>query len=49
MTSLTKRQKEMFLVFLSTVFFLALSAYSYFNLYAPAKEENEQIAAHAVE
>ena len=43
MTSLTKRQKEMFLVFLSSIFFLALLAYAYFNMYAPAKAENEQL------
>lgn len=43
MTSLTKRQKEMILVFLSSVFFLALSAYTYFNLYAPVKEQNGQM------
>lgn len=43
MTNLTKRQKEMVLVFLSSVFFLSLSSYTYFNLYAPVKEENEQM------
>ncbi|MCG7336983.1 pilus assembly protein PilO [Sporosarcina sp. ACRSM] len=43
MTSLTKRQKEMILIFLSSIFFLALSAYTYFNVYAPVKEQNEQV------
>ena len=43
MTSLTKRQKRNVPRFLFSLFFLALSAYAYFNLYSPAKEEKEQM------
>ena len=43
MTNLTKRQKEMALVVLSVILFISLSAYSYFLVYAPAKETNDQV------
>ena len=43
MTNLTKRQKETALVVLSILLFFALAAYSYFLVYTPAKEANEQI------
>lgn len=42
MSNMTKRQKEMGLLILAIVFLLVLAAYSYFQLYAPAKESNEQ-------
>ncbi|QTD41579.1 pilus assembly protein PilO [Sporosarcina sp. Te-1] len=45
MNNLSKRQKEMTLVILSVVFLLALSLFSYFRLYAPAKEANELAAS----
>ncbi|WKA56252.1 LysM peptidoglycan-binding domain-containing protein [Planococcus shixiaomingii] len=37
MSSMTKRQKEIALIALAVVFLLALAAYSYFSVYAPAK------------
>lgn len=43
MTNLTKRQKEMALVVLSVILFLSLGAYSYFLVYTPAKDTNEQV------
>ena len=43
MTNLTKRQKETALVVLSVLLFLSLAAYSYFIVYVPAKETNEQM------
>lgn len=46
MSSLSKNQKEKSLIGLAVIFLLALSAYSYFVLYAPAKEarlQSEQI------
>lgn len=42
MTSLTKRQKEMALIVLAVVFLLALSAYSYFIVFAPSKDSLAQ-------
>ncbi len=42
-TNLTKRQKETALVVLSVLLFISLAAYSYFIVYAPAKETNEQM------
>lgn len=42
MSNLTKRQKEMALLVLAIVFLIALAAYSYFQIYAPAKQSNEQ-------
>ncbi|ANU11312.1 pilus assembly protein PilO [Planococcus antarcticus DSM 14505] len=42
MSSLSKSQKEKGLIFLSVIFLLALAAYSYFSLYAPAKESRLQ-------
>jgi type IV pilus assembly protein PilO len=43
MTNLTKRQKEMALVVLSVILFLSLGAYSYFLVYTPAKDTNDQV------
>ena len=43
MTNLTKRQKEIALVILSSLFFIVLAAYAYFMVYAPVKGENEQV------
>jgi len=43
MTNLSKRQKETALVVLSSFLFLALVAYSYFNIYAPVKETHKQM------
>lgn len=43
MTDLTKRQKEITLVVLSVLLFIALAAYSYFMVFAPAKEANDQV------
>ena len=37
MTNLTKRQKEIALVILSSLFFIVLAAYAYFMVYAPVK------------
>lgn len=42
MSNLSKSQKEKGLIVLAIIFFLALSAYSYFSLYAPAKESRLQ-------
>ena len=42
-TNLTKRQKETALVVLSVLLFISLAAYSYFILYVPVKETNEQM------
>lgn len=42
MRNLTKRQKEMGLLVLAILFLMVLAAYSYFQLYAPAKEANER-------
>ncbi|MGK7377889.1 pilus assembly protein PilO [Planococcus sp. 1R117A] len=42
MSSLTKSQKEKGLIILAIVFLLALGAYSYFMVYAPAKEARLQ-------
>lgn len=42
MTSLTKRQKEMGLIILSVIFLVVIAAYSYFLLYAPAKDARDQ-------
>ncbi|WP_432358386.1 pilus assembly protein PilO [Sporosarcina sp. UB5] len=42
MNSLTKRQKEIGLFVLAIIFLLALATYSYFNVYAPAKQLKEQ-------
>lgn len=44
MRSLSKRQKEIGLVILASVFLLFVAAYSYFNIYSPAKEANERAA-----
>ena len=44
MRSLSKRQKEMGLVILASVFLLILGMYTYFNVYSPAKEANERAA-----
>ncbi|MCM3637281.1 pilus assembly protein PilO [Sporosarcina luteola] len=44
MSNLTKRQKEMGLLVLAIVFLLLLAAYSYLQIYAPAKESNERSA-----
>lgn len=43
MSNLTKRQKEMGLLVLAIVFLIVLAAYSYFQIYAPAKESNERV------
>ena len=43
MTNLTKHQKEIALVLLSSLFFIVLAAYAYFMVYAPVKAENEQV------
>lgn len=40
MRSLTKRQKDIALLVLAVIFFVLLVSYSWFQLYAPAKEEN---------
>ena len=42
MSSLTKRQKEVGLIGLAVVFLLVLLAYSYFVLYAPARDARAQ-------
>jgi len=42
-TNLTKRQKETALVVLSILLFISLAAYSYFIVYVPVKETNEQM------
>lgn len=42
MSNMTKRQKEMGLFVLAIVFLIVLVAYSYFQVYAPAKESNER-------
>ncbi|WJY28175.1 hypothetical protein [Sporosarcina trichiuri] len=42
MRSLTKRQKDLAVLILSIIFFLLLAAYSWYQLYAPAREANEQ-------
>ncbi|WKA52449.1 pilus assembly protein PilO [Planococcus liqunii] len=42
MSSLTKSQKEKALIVLAVVFLLALGAYSYFMVYAPAKDARLQ-------
>lgn len=42
MSSLSKSQKEKALIVLAVIFLLALAAYSYFSLYAPAKEARLQ-------
>lgn len=42
MSNMTKRQKEMGLLILAIVFLLVLAAYSYFQVYAPAKESSER-------
>lgn len=42
MSSLSKSQKEKALIVLAIIFLLALAAYSYFSLYAPAKEARLQ-------
>lgn len=47
MSNLSKRQKEMALVILSAIFLLALSLFSYFRLYVPAKNANA-LAANTV-
>lgn len=44
MSNFSKRQKEMGLLVLAIVFLLALAAYSYFQIFAPAKESNERAA-----
>lgn len=38
MSSLTKKQKDTGMIVLAVLFFLAISAYGYFMVYAPAKE-----------
>lgn len=43
MRSLTKRQKDIALLVLAVIFFALLVSYSWFQLYAPAKEENERV------
>lgn len=42
MSSMTKSQKEKALIALAVLFLLALGLYSYFLMYAPAKEAREQ-------
>lgn len=42
-TNLTKRQKEIALVVLSVLLFISLAAYSYFKVYVPVKDTNEQM------
>ncbi|AQQ52894.1 hypothetical protein [Planococcus lenghuensis] len=42
MSNLTKRQKERALVILAVVLLLAVAAYSYFKMYAPAHSAREQ-------
>lgn len=42
MSNLTKRQKEMGLLVLAIVFLILLAAYSYLQVYAPAKDSNER-------
>ena len=43
MTNMTKRQNEIILVILSVVLFFSLAAYSYFVVYVPDKEANDQV------
>ncbi|MDW0109641.1 pilus assembly protein PilO [Sporosarcina aquimarina] len=43
MRTLTKRQKDIVLLVLAIIFFLVLVSYTWFQLYAPAKEENERV------
>lgn len=42
MSNLSKRQKDVALVVLSVIFLLSLALYSYFKIYAPAKDMNER-------
>lgn len=42
MSSMTKRQKERALIFLAILFLLAIAAYSYFMMYAPARDAKLQ-------
>ncbi|MGG0644514.1 hypothetical protein ABE021_11295 [Sporosarcina gallistercoris] len=43
MRSLTKRQKDIVLLILAVLFFAVLVSYSWFQLYAPAREENTRV------
>lgn len=43
MNKLTKRQKEQALVVLAVLFLITLGAYSYLQLYSPAKQANEHV------
>lgn len=49
MRSLTKRQKDIALLVLAVIFFVLLVSYSWFQLYAPAKEENRQAVTSLVD
>lgn len=42
MSNMTKRQKETGLLILAIVFLIVLGAYSYFQIYAPAKDSSER-------
>lgn len=49
MRSLTKRQKDIALLVLAVIFFVLLVSYSWFQLYAPAKEENAGVVNSLVD
>ncbi|REB07175.1 hypothetical protein DVB69_09990 [Sporosarcina sp. BI001-red] len=49
MRSLTKRQKDIALLVLAVIFFALLISYSWFQLYAPAKEENTRAVTALVD
>ncbi len=49
MRSLTKRQKEIALLVFAVIFFVLLVSYSWFQLYAPAKEENTRVVNSIVD
>lgn len=43
MSSFTKRQKEIFLIVLASIFLVSIVAYSYFLVYSPIKESTDQV------
>ncbi|GKV68786.1 hypothetical protein NCCP2716_12840 [Sporosarcina sp. NCCP-2716] len=45
MRSLTKRQKDLTLLVLSIIFFAVIAAYSWYRMYAPAKEDNARVVS----
>ncbi len=49
MRSLTKRQKDLTLLILSLVFFAVIAAYSWYRMYAPAKDDNARVVSSIVD